>query len=85
MTQERHGVHEWLFLVLGLADLVFEISGVIVDFAEDTGNVDRVAISTVTTVRSSGAIGDVGFVVGRVGVLPVPAALEVLGNNEGNS
>jgi len=68
---------EWLAGVLGLVKPVREVSGGIVHFVEDTGKVYREVGRAVTTVGSSGTIGDMRFVVGRVGILSVPAALEV--------
>jgi len=67
--------------VLGLVEDVIETAGAIVHFVEDTRKVLREFGRAVTTVGSSGTIRDMRFVVGRVGVLSVPAALEVLGKN----
>jgi len=68
---------EWLLGVLGLAELVIETAGVIVHFIEDAGKAGREVGRAAATVGPSGTIGDMRFVVGRVGVLSVPAALEV--------
>lgn len=59
---------------------VVETAGVIVHLVEDAGNVNWEIARTITRVWPSGSIRDVGFVVGRVGVLAVPTALEVLGD-----
>lgn len=81
MIHERRDVHEWLIRVLGQAELVIETGGVIVHFGEDTGK-GGPSRRTDTLVRSLVKIGDVRLVVGRVGVVSVPAALEVLGDNK---
>jgi hypothetical protein len=81
MIQAHHNVHEWLIGVLGLAELVAPTASVIIHLIEDTGNVDWEVSRAVTTVGSSSTVRDMRFVVGRVNVLPVPAALEVLGNS----
>lgn len=78
MRRERHNVHEWLASVLGLAEHAIETGSVVVHFVEDTGEVDRESRRAVAAVWSSAAIRDVGLMVRRVGILPVPAALEVL-------
>jgi len=77
-TQEHCNIHKWLLGVLGQVKLVVPIASVIVHLVEDTGNVDRVVSGTVTAVGSSSTVRDVRFVVRRVNILSVPAALEVL-------
>jgi len=73
---------EWLASVLGLAEHAIETGSVVVHFVKDTGEVDRESRRAVTAVWSSAAIRDVGLMVRRVGILSVPAALEVeLGTN----
>jgi hypothetical protein len=65
-----------------LAELVVPAASVVVHLVEDSGKVDGVLRRAVTTIGTSGAVRDVRFVVGRVDVLSVPAALEVLGDNK---
>ena len=76
--QENHNLHKWLGGVLGLVKHVIETGGVVIHLVEDTGNVDREVSRAVTAVWPSSAIRDVRLMVRRVGILPVPAALEVL-------
>ena len=82
VAQQHSNVHEGLVGVLGLAQPVGEIPSAIVHLIEDTGEVDWEVRRAVTRVGSSAAIRDVRFVVGRIDVLSVPAALEVLGDNK---
>ena len=77
MKQGHRNAHERLGRVLGQVEI--ETTGVIVHLAEDTWNVDREVGRAVAAVWPSTAIRDVGFMVRRVNILPIPAALEVLG------
>ena len=79
VKQERHDAHEWLVRVLGLTELIIETGSVIVHLVEDTGKAEGEVGRAVTTVWPSAAIRDVGLMVRRVGIFPVPAALEILG------
>jgi len=76
---KRRDLHKWLFGVLGLVELVVPVASIVVHLVEDTGKVDGVVSGTVTTVWSSSTVRDVRLMVGRVDVLSVPAAWEVLG------
>ena len=84
-THERRDLHKRLFGVLGLVELVVPAASVVVHLVENSGKVYGEISGAVTTVGSSSTVRDVRFMVRRVDVLPVPAALEVLGdNNESN-
>jgi len=82
ITDKHRDLHKWLLGVLGLVELVVPAASVVVHLVEDTGKVDGVVSWTVTAVGSSSAVRDVRLVVGRVDVLSVPAALEVLGDDD---
>ena len=80
--RRHHDPHERLLRVLCLVPLGIETGSVVVHLVEDTGKVDREVGRTITAVWSPAAIRDVGFVVRRVGILSIPAALEVLGDKQ---
>jgi len=68
---------EWLAWILGLGSFVCEIRRGIVHFVEDTGKVDWEVCWAVTAVGPSRTIRDMRFVISRVDILSIPAALEV--------
>jgi hypothetical protein len=78
MTQEHCNIHEWLLRVLGQVELAVKSGSVVVLLVEETGNDEWEVRRADTGIGSIGKIRNVGFVVGGVDVLSVPAALEVL-------
>lgn len=69
--------NEWLLRVLSLAGLAVEASSVIVHLVKDTWKIEWKGRGTIAAVWPPGAIRDVGFMVRRISILSVPAALEV--------
>lgn len=75
-------LHKWLLGVLGLVELIVPAASVVVHLVEDTGKVDGEVRRAVTAVGPSSTVRDVRFMVRRVDVLSVPAALEILGEKD---
>lgn len=78
MTQGNYNIHEWLLGVLGQVELAVKSGSVVVLLVEDTGKDEWEVRRADTVIGSVGKVRNVGFVVGGVDVLSVPAALEVL-------
>ena len=65
-----------------MVELVVPAASIVVHLVEDTGKVDGEVGRAVTAVRSASTVRDVRFMVGRVDILSVPAAWEVLGDKD---